>query len=123
VVVGVGVNLNVLPEDFPADLREVATSVAVARGGAVPRALFAAALLSRLEQWLDRHAADGFQPVRERWRELSGTLGRQVRVVAGDGDVTGVAEDIDEVGALLVRAQDGVHRILAGDVQLLRQAK
>jgi BirA family biotin operon repressor/biotin-[acetyl-CoA-carboxylase] ligase len=120
VVVGVGVNLNAEPGDFPASLRDVATSVAAARGGPVPRALFTAAFLSRLEQWLDRHAAEGFPPVRARWRALSGTLGRQVRVATGDGDVSGLAEDIDGAGALLVRTPDGVQRILAGDVHLLR---
>jgi BirA family biotin operon repressor/biotin-[acetyl-CoA-carboxylase] ligase len=120
VVVGLGVNLNVGPGDLPEDLRDEATSVAVARGSSVPRALFAAALLARLEAWLDRHAAEGFAPVRAAWRALSGTLGREVRVVTGEGDVTGVAFDVDETGALLVRGPAGVTRILAGDVHLLR---
>ena len=124
VVLGVGVNLNTVPEDVPDDLREIATSVAIARGGPVPRALFTAALLARLELWLDRHAAEGFEPVRERWRALSATLGRQVRVVTGEGDVVGTAEDLDAGGALLVRGPQGLTRILAGDVHLLRpQAK
>jgi len=120
VVVGVGVNLNAAPEDFPEELRPIATSVAAERGGPVPRALFTAALLARLEAWLERHAEEGFGPVRARWCELSGTLGREVRVVTGDGDVTGVAEDIDAAGALLVRTAAGVRRVLAGDVHLLR---
>jgi BirA family biotin operon repressor/biotin-[acetyl-CoA-carboxylase] ligase len=120
VVVGMGVNLNADPRDFPEEVREEATTLAAARGSPVPRALFTAALLGRLEAWLDRHAAEGFAPVRERWRALSGTLGREVRVATGDGDVVGVATDIDDTGALLVRGAGGFARVVAGDVHLLR---
>jgi BirA family biotin operon repressor/biotin-[acetyl-CoA-carboxylase] ligase len=121
VVIGAGVNVNARAEDFPLELREVATSMALERGEPVPRALFAAAVLGALETWLDRHAAEGFGPVRERWRQMCDTLGREVRVkLAGEGDLVGVAEDVDASGALLVRAGGEVHRVLAGDVELLR---
>src|SRR5512136_760613 len=91
VVVGIGVNLNSAPEDLPAGLRDEATSLSTERGQPVPRALFAAALLSELEQWLDRHAAEGFAPIRVAWRERSVTLGREVRVDADGAEIAGVA--------------------------------
>ncbi len=119
-VLGIGVNVNVRAEEFPAELRDIATSLAMERGELVPRALFAAAVLSSLEEWLDRHAEDGFPPVREAWRAMSITLGREVRVRASDRDLEGVAEDVDEAGALLVRTPAGLERVLAGDVELLR---
>ena len=77
-------------------------------------------MLSALEEWLDRHAAEGFAPVREAWRAMSDTLGRDVRVRTGDRGVEGLAEDIDASGALLVRTPAGIERILSGDVELLR---
>jgi BirA family transcriptional regulator, biotin operon repressor / biotin---[acetyl-CoA-carboxylase] ligase len=86
----------------------------------VPRALFAAAVLTALEEWLDRHAVEGFGPVRAAWREMSDTLGREVRVRTGQGDVVGVAEDVDEAGALLVRTESRLERVVAGDVEMLR---
>ena len=88
--------------------------------GILARQLFAAALLTLLEQWLDRHAEEGFEPIREAWRERSATLGREVRVEADGGEVDGVAEDLDETGALLVRAAGRRIRVAAGDVRLLR---
>jgi BirA family transcriptional regulator, biotin operon repressor / biotin---[acetyl-CoA-carboxylase] ligase len=121
VVLGIGVNLNSSAADFPDDLRDSATSLAIERGQPVPRALFAAALLSTLEQWLDVHAADGFGPIREAWRTRSCTLGREVRVDADGAEVAGVAEDIDESGALLVRTASGLLRYVAGDVRLARR--
>lgn len=120
VVLGVGVNLNSGPEDLPPELRPQAISLAEARGARVPRALFAAALWTRLEEWLDRHAENGFGPVRETWKELSSTLGEQVRVKS-DREVRGRAVDLDEQGALLVKTEKGaVERIVAGDVEPLQ---
>jgi BirA family biotin operon repressor/biotin-[acetyl-CoA-carboxylase] ligase len=120
VVLGIGVNLNTRPEDFPPEMRAEATSVAIERGQPAPRALFTAALLKALEEWLDRHADGGFGPVREAWRARSVTLGREVRVSTEGRDVAGVAEDIDETGALLIRSGKRLERVLSGDVVLAR---
>ncbi len=121
VVLGIGVNLNAAHEDFPPELAETATSVLEVTGRRVARAAFAAALAKRLEDWLDLHAAQGFRPVRERWRALSATLGQEVLVTSERREVRGVAVDIDEDGALRIRTADGAEeRILAGDVEQVR---
>ena len=124
VVLGVGVNVNQVEADLPEELRKTATSLREVRGEPLSRGLFCARLLGRLEDWLGMHEALGLGPVIERWRQLSGTLGRRVRVELGDGSkVEGEATDLDETGALLVRMVNGaVHRIVAGDVEHLRAA-
>lgn len=120
VVVGVGVNVNTRPEDFPPELRGEATSILIERDHPSPRALFLAACLSELEAWYDRHAEEGFEPIRQAWRERSVTLGQQVRITTDGQEVVGLAEDIDETGALLVRTAPGLVRVTSGDVALLR---
>ena len=120
VVLGVGVNVNAAESDFPEELRPTATSILMERGSPAPRALFVAACLTALETWLDRHAEEGFDPVRRAWRERNATLGREVTVQAEGREVSGRAEDIDAGGALLVRTIDGTQRILSGDVVHLR---
>jgi len=121
VVLGIGVNLNVRQADFPPELAGMATSLWDARGAKVPRALFTAALLSRLEEWLDVHADFGFEPVRDAWKQLSSTLGQQVVVRTERTEFQGFAEDVDAAGALLVRTADGrLERVLAADVERLR---
>jgi BirA family biotin operon repressor/biotin-[acetyl-CoA-carboxylase] ligase len=79
-----------------------------------------AACLTALEDWLDRHAEEGFEPVRQAWRERSATLGREVVVRTDGRDIAGRAEDVDEMGALLVRTDERIERILSGDVVHLR---
>jgi BirA family biotin operon repressor/biotin-[acetyl-CoA-carboxylase] ligase len=120
VVLGVGVNVNAGPDDFPTELRDDATSILIERGQPAPRALFAAACLTALEAWLDTHGENGFAPIREAWRQRSVTLGRSVVVRADGREIRGTATDIDDRGALLVATAAGEERIIAGDVQLLR---
>jgi BirA family biotin operon repressor/biotin-[acetyl-CoA-carboxylase] ligase len=124
VVLGVGVNLNAKPDDFPPELSEIATSVLISRGQSVPRALFTAALWTRLEQWLDVHTEEGFASVRTAWKSMASTLGQDVLVRSEQKELRGVAEDLDEDGALLLRTPDGkLERVLAGDVEQVRPRK
>ena len=59
--------------------------------------------------------------MRQRWKELSATLGQEVRVRTDRSELRGVAEDIDVSGALMVRTAEGsLERVLAGDVEQLR---
>lgn len=124
VVIGIGVNLNAEERDFPPELRPLATSLRIESGALVPRGLFCARLLGRLEDWLGMHEALGFGPVRDRYQELTSTVGRTVRVEMGHlpgVPLIGEAIDVDETGALLVRVPSGaVHRVMAGDIEHLR---
>lgn len=121
VVLGVGLNCGLLPEDFPEELEERATSLRMEKGEDVPRALACARLLEALDEWLALHDLEGFAPVRDRWRQLSSTLGRRVRVELEPGLVEGDAVDLAEDGALIVRTPDEVlTRVMAGDVTYCR---
>jgi BirA family biotin operon repressor/biotin-[acetyl-CoA-carboxylase] ligase len=111
--------------DFPDELRPIATSLLVESGEKSPRPLVCARLLEHLEEWFSLHETEGFGPVRDRWRELSSTLGRKVRII-GDAQggsragapLEGDAVDLDEDGALLVRPPGGQNvRVMAGDVE------
>jgi BirA family biotin operon repressor/biotin-[acetyl-CoA-carboxylase] ligase len=48
-VLGIGLNVNQMPHDFPEELRERATSLAIARRGPIDRSTFAIALLRNLD--------------------------------------------------------------------------
>ena len=61
---------------------------------------------------------NGFDWALDQWREYSITLGQLIDVVGVQEKFAGVAEDIDEDGALLVRTDTGLRRVLAGDVSI-----
>lgn len=123
VILGIGVNLNSELADFPSDVAELATSVALNRKSPVHRGLFMAALLSKLEAWLERWTEEGFEPVRLAWKKHAPMLGQEVLVRSDSKELRGVAKDLDEAGALLLDLGDRTERVLSGDVEQVRTRK
>ncbi len=123
VVMGLGVNLNAEPADFSDEVRALATSVRVERKQVVSRPLFTAALFSKLEDWLDVHANEGFEAIRRAWKERATTIGQEVLVRTDSKETRGVALDLDETGALLLKTATGTERIVAGDVEHVKAKK
>jgi BirA family biotin operon repressor/biotin-[acetyl-CoA-carboxylase] ligase len=116
-VLGIGLNVNMEPEQFPSDLRYPATSLAMESGGPLSRLPLIRALLTELDRLYGRYLDDGFAPLREEWERRSAFQGQRVKVSSPGDDLVGVAAGIDGDGALLVRRDDGeVSRVLAGDV-------
>lgn len=112
VIVGTGINVNIAADDLP----EGATSVQES-AGPVTRRVFAQRVLKEFHAL--RTDLDAVLPA---WRELSATLGQQVRVETPEGDVVGEAVDIVTPGALVVDTDDGEVRVHAGDCDHLRPA-
>jgi BirA family biotin operon repressor/biotin-[acetyl-CoA-carboxylase] ligase len=117
-VVGLGINVNVPPETLPA-LAPDATSILAESGGKADRAALLAAILAGVERRYQ--ALQGGASPHAEWAARLATLGHTVDAVSGETTLSGVAEAVDESGALLLRAADGtVHRLLAAVVSLSR---
>jgi BirA family biotin operon repressor/biotin-[acetyl-CoA-carboxylase] ligase len=118
IVLGVGVNVSQGPADFPAELADRATSVAM-EGRAVGREAVAAAFLNALEPLWDEHVEGDPGVVLEAWRRESGFWGRRVVAHAPAGIVEGVATGLDGRGGLLVRTAEGETRtVFAADLEV-----
>ena len=106
-VIGVGVNVAIAPEEFPAELRERATSL----GGEATVEEAVEALNLRLADWVTaapEAVLDGF-------RKRDALMGRRISWDRGSG----TAEGIDERGNLLVRGDGGdLEALGAGEVHL-----
>jgi BirA family biotin operon repressor/biotin-[acetyl-CoA-carboxylase] ligase len=113
-VVGVGLNVNMRPEVIPNPLVP-ATSLSHILGRSVERAPVLCSFLKAVEQ---RYFAlrSGYLP-HEEWSALLATLGHTVRVRSSHSEIRGLAEGVDENGALLVRLDDNtLTTVWAGDV-------
>ncbi|HYM16529.1 MAG TPA: biotin--[acetyl-CoA-carboxylase] ligase [Dehalococcoidia bacterium] len=116
VLVGAGINVNFDPREYE-EIREIATSLRVETGHEGDREALLASYVHDFER-LYRAAEEGESPF-ENWRERLATVGRHVRAQWGGGAAEGVAEDVTEDGALVVRTADGEAIIVeAGDVTL-----
>lgn len=117
VIIGIGINVN--NTAFPQELENKSTSLKLSKGEIIPRADFLAAVLEKFEYYYKVFEARGFEEVLKKWRLLCGNLGKPVRIFGRNDSFEGVALDIDEDGALLVKKDDGsVIRVLSGDVSL-----
>jgi BirA family biotin operon repressor/biotin-[acetyl-CoA-carboxylase] ligase len=118
-VVGAGVNVNQEPEDFPEEVRDIATSLKIETGASVNRVRLLQAILTEFERWYQIWLDRGFSEILNKWREMSVSLHCSVRIQSMDKSWVGWSEDVDEDGALLLRLPDGeLQRVVAGDVSL-----
>ncbi len=119
VVAGIGINVNQQLEEFPPELRDTTISLALAAGHSFSRAELLRKILQEYEEQYRLYLEKGFAPIRSSWRKFNATLGKEVLVSTREGSFTGVAEDINEDGCLLIKKDSGEREaLIAGDVSL-----
>jgi BirA family transcriptional regulator, biotin operon repressor / biotin---[acetyl-CoA-carboxylase] ligase len=101
-VLGIGVNVSMTEEDFPADLSGAATSLLLAGGSAEPEDLLGRFLAGFRASWKEGDPMDR-EDVLRRYRTICATLGRQVRATTVTGTILeGTASDLDDHGGLMI---------------------
>ncbi len=127
-VVGVGINVNQVK--FPAELREIASSLRMETGTEWSRVELCAALLKSLDR--EYRSLIGDKGAREailrRFEESSSSVrGRNVAILMNgegmngeeSGGLTGVTEGLDERGFLRVRTAEKLTTVVSGTVRLI----
>ena len=116
VVIGVGFNVRHRHDDFPAELRDTATSLALE--GATDGVEDAAAeFLSQLEPLWQAFQAGERGALLAEWSRWCGHWGERLVARTPAGPVEGIAQRLDGGGGLVLRTATGVETtVLAGDV-------
>jgi BirA family biotin operon repressor/biotin-[acetyl-CoA-carboxylase] ligase len=118
-VVGLGVNVNHDPGDFPPELEGKAGSLRMVSGRLIDRPTLATNLLRELDARLPQVAEDFPGMIAETARR-SLLLGHWVQVRSGQHLLEGRAETLDAHGHLLLRQADGtLTRLTAGEVTIV----
>ncbi len=116
VVVGIGLNVNWNAASLQG-APTAPTSIADELGHPFPREALLASFLNHSEQYYTRVGKG--QSLRDEWSQRCETLGHEIRAVTPWGEETGKAEDVNEVGSLLLRRADGsLVELAAADVSL-----
>ena len=117
-VVGIGINCNQRPEDFPAELRPIACSAAMVAGSPIDRSRLAAELICSLEK-LSRVLLSDQAAIMDRYRTDCVTIGSEITVIQGDIQQNGTALEVNDDGSLLVAFHDGrTASVNSGDVSV-----
>lgn len=117
-VVGIGINVNVAQADFPKEIQDIATSLRAVKGATLPRAKVVQTVLEELEPLYRQYVENGgFGTLREDWKQMNITLGKEIVAHTAQGTIRGRALDIDEFGVLLVEDQSGeLKKIYSADI-------
>jgi BirA family biotin operon repressor/biotin-[acetyl-CoA-carboxylase] ligase len=115
VVLGFGI--NVMPAAYPRDIAARATSLEEELGRGVDRTMLMVECLAALARRYADLREGRSAAVIESWRiRATARLGRKVQWESTGVPLEGIAEDIDETGALVVRTRSGPIRVTSGEV-------
>ncbi len=115
VVVGYGINVQT--KAFPPELRDRATSLESELGRATDRHHLLAETLVAIARRYEDLLSGRFDAILDAWRRLApAAVGARVEWTTNAGTLTGVTAGIDDLGALLVRMDGRVERIVSGEV-------
>ena len=96
VVIGIGINVNQLPEQFPKDLKKTATSLRIVNGSPINRLTVIQSLLTTLDREYRFFLAEGGHSVIKKWKLNTDLFGKKVSVKRGSVIITGTAMNLDE---------------------------
>ncbi len=118
VIIGIGINVNQTIEQFPEDIRTIATSLAIEKGGPVKRAPLIQEILFRLERLYEQYLAHGFRPIKLLWEGYAVSIGKPVTARTLNGVIHGIARGITDDGLLILEdEQKNIHYIHSADIQ------
>ncbi|HLG28254.1 MAG TPA: biotin--[acetyl-CoA-carboxylase] ligase [Paenisporosarcina sp.] len=119
IILGIGVNVNQQPSDFPEEIQSIATSIQMVIGKPVDRAELVARILHHLEIYTDLYVQHGFEPLKILWESYSCTLGKRIKAIMIHQQIEGVALGITNEGILQVKTDDGeIHGIYSADIEM-----
>lgn len=120
IIVGIGINVNGDSEEFPEEVRAIATSVKESVGRKIYRKEIVLEILRIFEElYLDFIQRKSIDKSVEICRKYSVTLGNQVKIISKDKIVYAQALDLTEDGELLIKDETGkIEKIISGEVSV-----
>ena len=117
-IIGIGINVNGQAEDFPEDVRHIATSLAMKTGKTHSRAALAAALIRELDSMCRAWPKEKTKYL-EAYRRDNITTGKEITVVRGTEEAPAFAVAIGDDFSLQVRYADGRSEALSsGEISI-----
>lgn len=121
-VIGIGINIGQAADDFPDELRAIATSLREVTGQSPGLVAGASAAILALDRWYRLWQKEGDAPILDAYpANAPGLTGRRVRVDDASGGWTGVTAGLSADGALRIRRDDAPDP--PGDLVMIRHGE
>lgn len=120
VVMGIGINVNIEQQDYPEELKDIATSLKIELGTKVNRQELMARVLNNLEKlYIDFLKKDSIEETINICRENSLIIGEKVFLVGREGRREVKVIGIDDNGELLILNEDNdIETVISGEVSV-----
>lgn len=117
-VIGVGINVNI--EEFPEEIRGVATSLSLKAGHSVNRASVICGCMKYFERYYETFLETGdLSGLKDAYNRMLVNMDTEVRVLEPGNEYCGISRGINEKGELLVEREDHtVEAVYAGEVSV-----
>ncbi len=119
VILGIGLNIRRPANGWPDEINQKVTDLSSSSGKHLSRLNMAVEIIHALDHFYDIYLNEGFSPIRKAWWDAHAASGQPVRAHGHNGYVVGIAEALDEDGALLLRVDGKLQRFIAGDLELI----
>jgi BirA family biotin operon repressor/biotin-[acetyl-CoA-carboxylase] ligase len=119
-VIGIGVNISSRNVRLPQELTDKVSWLEDVRHNSIDRNLLVSQIAYELEQVLGLLWSGQMNSILDAWRCYSATLGETVRATVGENTIEGLAIDITNSGALLIKTRNGTRELHAGEVSIRR---
>lgn len=118
VVVGVGINVNA--DNFPEEIKEVASSLKLETGKYISREKLIAAVMKYFEQFYEQYEkTEDLTLLKQHYESMLANIDSQVRVLDPQTPYTGIAKGITPAGNLVVVCEDGTEKeVYSGEVSV-----
>ncbi len=118
-IIGVGMNVNHQLEDFPPEVREMATSLAIKQGEQISRVALIQSFLKNFEKYYQIYTEKGFAPLKIIWETYATSIGKSIIARTVSGVIAGKALGISEEGVLLIQDDEGkIHHVYSADIEV-----
>ena len=107
VIIGIGINVNQTLEQFPDDLKNIATSIRMINGLPIDRLAVIQSFLTNLDHEYQTYLAEGERSVIRKWSLNTQLFGKKVSIRHGPNVTTGLAMRLDELGRLVLLLDNG----------------
>ncbi len=117
-IIGIGINCNQRPDDFPSDICDFAGSVRGCTGRIVDIDAFTSQILKCLYATSER-LLQSKDAIMQAYRHDCITIGKEISVISGDTTFHAIATDIDNDGGLTVICKNGeLKTVRSGEVSI-----
>ena len=118
VIAGIGLNINFDPFNYP-EIKDIGTSLSRESGKKISRIKLLQSILKEIEKGYNLINEGKFNHIYKEWNRYSLVTGKPVRITSFNLVEDGIAESVDENGALIFRNKYGkTKKIVCGDVSL-----